>query len=259
MEEKGTLEVDEIVIATVKKIFPYGAFCSLDEYPDKEGFLHISEVAAGWVKNIHNFLKVGQRVVGKVYRMIPEKNIIDLSVKRISESDRKRKLDEYRKERRSKKILEVAYKKMKNAKMSIERVQDELEAAYGEVYKALEEISVDGEKALEKTKITKDWKKILAEISKINIKKQKKRISGTFNIICPTPDGINAIKKAFKNVKEGELTYIGAPRYIINIEGDDYKECEKKLKTIVDTVTKSIKRSDGFCRFERFKEEDQKN
>ncbi|MFH1448366.1 MAG: S1 RNA-binding domain-containing protein, partial [Candidatus Micrarchaeota archaeon] len=56
-----TPEKDELVIATIRKIFPYGAFCSLDEYDNKEAFVHISEVASRWVKNIHEFLKENQK------------------------------------------------------------------------------------------------------------------------------------------------------------------------------------------------------
>ena len=38
-------EQDELVLSTVKKIMPYGAFCTLDEYSNREAFVHISEVA----------------------------------------------------------------------------------------------------------------------------------------------------------------------------------------------------------------------
>lgn len=45
-----------LAIAVVKKIMPYGAFCTLTEYGDIEAFMHISEVAPRWIKNIHEFL-----------------------------------------------------------------------------------------------------------------------------------------------------------------------------------------------------------
>ena len=40
-------EVGEIVIATVTKIGDHGAYVSLDEYNNIQGFLHISEIAQG--------------------------------------------------------------------------------------------------------------------------------------------------------------------------------------------------------------------
>ena len=37
-------EVGEIVIATIKKTGDHGAYVSLDEYDDIQGFLHVSEM-----------------------------------------------------------------------------------------------------------------------------------------------------------------------------------------------------------------------
>jgi translation initiation factor 2 subunit 1 len=42
-------EKDKLVIATVTKIMPYGAFLSLKEYEGVEAFMHISEVAPRWM------------------------------------------------------------------------------------------------------------------------------------------------------------------------------------------------------------------
>ena len=103
-------EQDELVLVTVKKIMPYGAFCSLDEYAAREAFVHISEVAPRWIKNIHEFLHDGQKLVAKVYHLDLEKNQIDLSLKRVTESERKLKIEGNRREKRAEKLFEVAVK-----------------------------------------------------------------------------------------------------------------------------------------------------
>ncbi len=41
-------EVGEIVIATVSKVSDHGAYVTLDEYNNIQGFLHVSEIAPGW-------------------------------------------------------------------------------------------------------------------------------------------------------------------------------------------------------------------
>ena len=57
-------EVGEIVIATIKKTGDHGAYVSLDEYDNVQGFLHISEIAPGWVRKVRNMLK---REIKKFY------------------------------------------------------------------------------------------------------------------------------------------------------------------------------------------------
>ena len=54
-------EVGEIVIATVTKIGDHGAYVSLDEYNNIQGFLHISEIAQGWVRSVSKFVKEGEK------------------------------------------------------------------------------------------------------------------------------------------------------------------------------------------------------
>jgi len=47
-------EVGEIVVATIAKIGDHGAYATLDEYNGIQGFLHVSEIAHGWVRNVTN-------------------------------------------------------------------------------------------------------------------------------------------------------------------------------------------------------------
>ena len=250
---KDTPEIDELVIVRVKKIFPYGAFCELEEYPQREAFVHLSEVSSGWVKNIHNFLTEGQRTVGRVYRLVPEKNLIDVSLKRATESDKKLKLELFRRDKRATKLLEVACIGLKKSKMSAAEVLAILRKEHGDALSAFEEASAKGEAVLEKSGIPTDWAKVITEIAVKNIKKQKKVISGIMSIHSNAPNGMDLIKDALGAVPEkgGELLYLGAPRYMVSVEAEDYKKCEKKLKTIIDAVQQKITAKGGTLAFER--------
>ncbi|EQD71232.1 translation initiation factor IF-2 subunit alpha, partial [mine drainage metagenome] len=42
-------EEGEFVVATVRSIRNFGAVVTLDEYGGREAFIHLSEVATGWV------------------------------------------------------------------------------------------------------------------------------------------------------------------------------------------------------------------
>ena len=43
-------EQGEIILATITKVMDHGAYVTLDEYDEIQGFLHISEIAPGWIR-----------------------------------------------------------------------------------------------------------------------------------------------------------------------------------------------------------------
>ena len=141
-------ERDSLAIATVTKILPYGAFLSLTEYEGTEAFMHISEVAPRWIKNIHEFISVNQTLVVRVHRLDPEKMQVDVSLKRVNEDERKRKIEEVRRKTRARKLLGVAIKKTKSKK-SLEKLEEEILAQYETLYDFLEDIRDSGDGAFE--------------------------------------------------------------------------------------------------------------
>lgn len=75
MIKKEYPEEGELVVGTVVKVQNFGAFVTLDEYPGREGFIHIAEIATGWVKRIRNHIKEKQKVVCKVMHVDTEKDL----------------------------------------------------------------------------------------------------------------------------------------------------------------------------------------
>ncbi len=244
-------EQGELVIATIRKILPYGAFCTLDEYNNMEAFLHVSEIAPRWIKNIHEHVKEGQKVIAQIHRLVPEKNQVDLTIKRVSESDKVWKREQYRKAKRAEKLLEIASKKLKKDKVKFaEEVGSVLEKAFGSQYDALEALSFGPEDARKKlADVPKKTLDVLLEIAADNIKKQKVHVSKSILLECFEKDGVERIKKALavtpsEKVKM-QIKYIGAPLYKIDIEADDYKGAEKEL----GRITKLINDSMGKCKY----------
>ena len=84
-------EENEIVICTVKKILPHSVFLTLDEYDKKEAMLHISEVAPGRIRNMRDFVLEGKVIVCKILRIHKDKEHIDVSLRRVSLAQRKKK------------------------------------------------------------------------------------------------------------------------------------------------------------------------
>ncbi len=76
-------ELGDVLTGKVTGIQPYGAFVALDD--DTQGLVHISEITYGFVKDVSEFLSVGQEVEVKVleidevpkklvYRFVPYKS-----------------------------------------------------------------------------------------------------------------------------------------------------------------------------------------
>lgn len=214
---------------------PYGAFCALPEYGELEGFLHISEVAPRWIKNIHEFISEGQRHVVKVHHVDPEKNQVDISIKRVNEEEKKWKLESVQNEKKGAKLLELSLKAAKS-KLEPAKARAEIEKHYEDVFSCFKEASLEGEKALDEIDLPKALKTEMVELAKKSIKKPVIEVDRTFALICYSGNGVDVIKKALAIKEDIQINYLGAPKYKISLTGSDYKSAEKKIDRILEDI-----------------------
>ena len=73
---------NEIVEGLVTGIEQYGIFVSLDEY--YSGLIHISEISDGYVKNINNFVNIGETIKVRVLDSDDESCHVKLSIKNLN-------------------------------------------------------------------------------------------------------------------------------------------------------------------------------
>ena len=85
-------EAGEELSGKVTGIQPYGAFVALDE--ETQGLVHISEITYGFVKDINDFLSVGQEVTVKVLDVDEEAGKISLSIRALQEEPPSAKKDD---------------------------------------------------------------------------------------------------------------------------------------------------------------------
>ncbi|GAB6092350.1 CvfD/Ygs/GSP13 family RNA-binding post-transcriptional regulator [Furfurilactobacillus curtus] len=71
--------IGQIVDGVVTGIQPYGAFVSLDN--EHQGLIHISETHFGYVKDLHDYLTVGQTVRTKILDIDEYSHKISLSLR----------------------------------------------------------------------------------------------------------------------------------------------------------------------------------
>lgn len=214
---------------------PYGAFCVLPEYNNLEAFLHVSEVAPRWIKNIHEFISEGQRHVMKVHRVDREKNQVDISIKRVSEEEKKLKLEMIQNEKRGAKLLELALEAAKAAP-DAPAIRKEIETHFDDVYACFKEASLKGEDALKKLDMPKGVKAKIIEIAQKNIKKPVVEVDTTITLVCYNPHGVESIQNALDVGEDAVVHYLGAPRYKLSLSASDYKAAEKKLDAVLDKI-----------------------
>ncbi|MBU4141236.1 MAG: polyribonucleotide nucleotidyltransferase [Candidatus Omnitrophica bacterium] len=76
-------EVGRIYDGTIKKVTNFGAFCEF--LPNKDGLIHVSELADKFVKNVEDVVKVGQEVKVKLIA-VDEQGRVKLSLKQAKET-----------------------------------------------------------------------------------------------------------------------------------------------------------------------------
>ena len=134
-------EQGEIVLATVTKVMDHGAYVTLDEYDDIQGFLHISEIAPGWVRNIGRFVKEGEKKVLLVKKVRSERSEIDLSLKQISKDQKKKKLLEVKRYEKGKTIIQNVKEVAKLSEKDVDGLEELIFSKYDSIYQAFLEVA----------------------------------------------------------------------------------------------------------------------
>jgi translation initiation factor 2 subunit 1 len=253
-------ELGELVVATVVRIVPYGAYVTLDEYNNVEGLLHISEVASGWVRNIREHVREGQKTVLKVLRTDPEKMHVDLSLRRVSEREKKDKLLEWKQENRGRRLLDMAAEKMKvKPEEAYQKVGTIIEDKFGNIYRGLERAAIEGEEPLLKVGVPPEWASALLEIAKSKIRVRRVQIRGTLQLTCPTSNGVEVLREAFSKAlgvrkprnAQVNIYVIGPPRYRIEVVAENFKQAERILDGAVEAAIETVSSQGGEGKFTR--------
>ena len=99
------LEEGQIVLCEVQKILGTTVFCKIEG--DGEGTLTTSEISPGRIRNIRKYVTPGKKIVCNVLRINMERGHIDLSLRRVNDSQRRRKMDEIKQEQKKNQIHKI--------------------------------------------------------------------------------------------------------------------------------------------------------
>lgn len=253
-KKQGFPEESDLVLCTVTSVQYHSVFVELDEY-GKTGMIHISEVSPGRIRNIRDFVKEGKKIVCKVLKINQEKGYIDLSLRRVNESEKRRKIDEIKREQNAEKIIEISSKKIGIKTEELYKQLSEKIKSYSSLYSFFEDASKD-ETIIEKSGIEKKDAKILEETIKQRIKPAEVQIIGKLKITTFAPNGIDIIRDSLHKAEESAkgkigINYLGSGLYRFMVKAADYKEAEKIMKSASESAISNVTKHGGAAEFAR--------
>ncbi len=81
----NNINIGDIIKVTVTGIQNYGAFVMIDE--EYDGLIHISEISKDYVKDINDYVQIGDEIYAEVIDYDEEANKYKLSIKNINYKD----------------------------------------------------------------------------------------------------------------------------------------------------------------------------
>ena len=280
MKYSGWPEPGELVVGRVDEIEDFGVFVDLQEYEDKRGLCHISEVAAGWIKNVRDHVNEGQTVVAKVLDVDESAQQIDLSIKDVNDHQRKDKIQEWKNEQKADNWMLLAF----GEDISDEQyaaIANELLAEFGSMYDGFEQAAIHGEPALEDADLDDDEVEAIVETARENVSVPYVTVTGYVTLESPAGDGVDVIQEALQAAEGNgevpaseasersedgssgvpeevdlEVTYVGAPEYRIRVQAPDYKTAEAELERSAERATGTIGERGGRGQYHRDRQEE---
>ena len=221
-------EVGDIVICTVEKIRGTTVFVNIEN--KKEGYIVLSEIAPGRIRNLRDYVVPKKTIVCKILRIVEDR--IELSLRRVTPKEQKQAKERWKLERNYQSILKSVLKE-KTKEIVQKILQDH------EIYSFLEEAKNDSKK-LENLIGKTDTKKVL---DILGTQKQKKAIlKKVLQMHTKQPNGLNIIKNILQKIDKAEIKYLSAGKYSIKTESTDIKKADNLMKEIFEEIEKSAKK-----------------
>jgi translation initiation factor 2 subunit 1 len=265
MKYSGWPTPGELVVGRVDEIEDFGVFVDLEEYEDKRGLVHVSEVASGWIKNVRDHVNEDQMVVCKVLEVDEDAQQVDLSIKDVNDHQRSEKVQEWKNDQKADKWMEIAFGEDVDDE-TFRRVANELIDAYGTLYDGFEEAAIHGPEALDDTDLDDEELDAIVETARENVSVPYVTVTGYVDLEAPGADGVEDVRAALEAAEgngevpeevELEVTYVGAPEYRIRVKAPNYKTAESQLEASADRAGEAIEATGGTADFHRERRTDE--
>jgi len=221
------LKPGDYIVVKITKITEDGAFGYCEEH-DVDVFIPVSEITSRKDAKIKAVVKEGETKVVKVLK-VREKEV-DASIKRVYDKEVKKALEKFRRFKRA----QYLYKEVFGDEMKYWKI---LEEYFGEVFWAFDEVARNGSAVLKNIIPRKYWKKF-EEVAKKHIEISKKKIRGEIEVVVPTGNATDILRKVFSKY---DVKVLSPPKYYVEVEDVDYKKAREKLLKILEGIEKELK------------------
>lgn len=219
------LKEEDVVMCTVKSIQGTTVFVEIEG--NGEGSIVMSEVAAGRIRNLREYVAPNKKVVCKVLKV--HQDDIQLSLRRVTDKEKRE--------------IEERYKKEKNFTTMIKSVIKDPTALIASIKEKYELWDFFDKLKESPAAIEPFVKKDEAEkiASMIVEKKEKEKVVKKAIVLRSSSDqGVRDIKEIL-SVPNVEIRYLGSSQFMISGIGKDFKEANHAVETALNEIEKRAK------------------
>ena len=239
-------------------------FEGLDSEDCARGMIHISEISSRWIKNIRNYVRIGQRVILRVLRVDVYKGHIDLSLRRVNSAQRENRIKEWKYALKFENLLQFLTE-AEGINMTLNEAYELIGFPvldYYDTYQdTIEALKESGEEILKEfDDVSDEVKSTLLKIIDENVEISTVSITGRISLSFTSEDGIDKIKESLnealhviepKETRNITISYIAAPFYRLEIISKDYLDAENILSDALEIIEQKADDYNGSFEFIR--------
>lgn len=235
----------EIVIGRVESIDNEGLTLGLLEYGDTKGLVLLGELSKKRVKNIHQVTRVGNIEVCHVLRVDENKGYIDLSMSKVTESEKMTCRETYS---RNKLAYHIMAKAAKRLNRSVCELYEELgypkEDEFGSLYYFFARVKDNGD-------ILQDDETgvVIKQLIREQFQASTYKVRADIDVVCPGRGGVDSIKKVFNDAlgldPKLEFSLIKTPTYSVIRVSSNKDKAHQVVREACNVLISNMEKEGG--------------
>lgn len=218
----------DIIFCTVTAIESANVTVKIDGFG--KGSIVMSEIAAGRIRNLREYVLPNKRIICKVLKVYPDH--LELSLRRVTGKEREELLE---KDRKEKVLVGLLKGTLQNSEEIIRKMKEEHDLG-----DFLDEIKENPEiltNYIKKADLER-FSKLLKE--KEDVEKNSKK---TIIVKTTSSNGLEDIKSLLtsKEAKNAVIKYLGSSQFSVETKGKNFKDANTQLQTLLSVLETQAK------------------